>query len=70
MTTRSTNHDWLALRPEEALDPGLPICDPHHHLWDRVKGRVAARYLLDEILDDVSGGHDVVSTVSTAGGGM
>jgi len=18
---------------EEAIDPGLPICDPHHHLW-------------------------------------
>ena len=26
------NDDWPALTVEEALDPGLPICDPHHHL--------------------------------------
>ncbi|RPH77646.1 MAG: amidohydrolase, partial [Candidatus Rokuibacteriota bacterium] len=45
MTTRSTNHDWLALTPEAPLEPGLPICDPHHHLWDRQAGRVAPRYL-------------------------
>src|SRR6267154_2449237 len=26
---------WLAKRPPEAaLEPGLPIIDPHHHLWD------------------------------------
>jgi L-fuconolactonase len=63
MTTRSTNHDWLAQTPETALEPGLPICDPHHHLWDRARGRVAERYFLDEILEDVGGGHNVVSTV-------
>ena len=27
--------DWLARRNEPALEPGLPIIDPHHHLWDR-----------------------------------
>jgi len=26
--------DWLAKRTEEILEPGLPIIDPHHHLWD------------------------------------
>ncbi|MBW1886467.1 MAG: amidohydrolase, partial [Deltaproteobacteria bacterium] len=26
---------WLASGEEEALEPELPICDPHHHLWDR-----------------------------------
>ena len=26
---------WLALTEEEAIDPGMPICDPHHHFWDR-----------------------------------
>ena len=35
MTARTTNHDWLALTVEEPLEPELPICDPHHHLWDR-----------------------------------
>ncbi len=23
---------WLELTVEEAIDPCLPICDPHHHL--------------------------------------
>jgi len=32
MTVRSKNHDWLALTVEAALEPELPICDPHHHL--------------------------------------
>ena len=39
---------WLAKAPpEEVLEPALPICDPHHHLWDRERkvpgraGRVA-----------------------------
>jgi hypothetical protein len=27
-------NDWLALTPEPPLEPGLPICDPHHHFWD------------------------------------
>jgi len=26
---------WLALTQEEPLEPLTPICDPHHHLWDR-----------------------------------
>ena len=26
------NDDWLNLTPEEALEPDLPILDPHHHL--------------------------------------
>ena len=26
---------WLAKRPSEAaLEPALPIIDPHHHFWD------------------------------------
>ena len=27
--------DWLAKRREAALEPDLPIVDPHHHLIDR-----------------------------------
>jgi L-fuconolactonase len=26
--------DWLDRRKEPILEPGLPIVDPHHHLWD------------------------------------
>lgn len=63
MTTRSTNHDWLAKTPETALEPDLPICDPHHHLWDFRPGGVQKRYFLDEMLEDLAGGHNVVSTV-------
>src|SRR5438552_2935759 len=44
---------------EDVLEPGLPICDPHHHLWDH-PGR---RYLLDELLADTGSGHDVRATV-------
>jgi predicted TIM-barrel fold metal-dependent hydrolase len=46
---------------EEVIDPDLPICDSHHHLWDGPGER--GRYLLDEFLRDVGGGHRIVSTV-------
>jgi predicted TIM-barrel fold metal-dependent hydrolase len=70
MTQPSKNHDWLGLTVEEPLDPDLPICDPHHHLWDHNSARVAERYLLDEILEDVGSGHNVVSTVFIECGSM
>ena len=70
MTVPSTNQDWLALTVEAALDPDLPICDPHHHLWDKRAARVSERYLLDEILEDIGGGLNVVSTVFIEGGAM
>jgi L-fuconolactonase len=44
---------------EDVIEPGLPICDPHHHLWD-YPGR---RYLLDELLADTDSGHRVTATV-------
>ena len=57
---------WLALAEEDALEPALPICDPHHHLWDHP----GSRYLLDELLADVGDGHNVVSTVFMECGSM
>ena len=45
--------------PEEILEPDLPICDPHHHLWDFP----GSRYLLPELLADLQSGHNVKSTV-------
>jgi predicted TIM-barrel fold metal-dependent hydrolase len=50
---------WLAQVNEPVLEPNLPICDPHHHLWDHPN----SRYLLDELLLDTGSGHNVVSTV-------
>ena len=57
-------NDWLALTPEDALEPDIPICDPHHHFWDYRTERIPfQRYLLHELADDVNGGHNVRSTV-------
>ncbi|MDP6688797.1 MAG: amidohydrolase family protein [Alphaproteobacteria bacterium] len=70
MATKSTNAEWLAQVVEETIDPELPICDPHHHLWEFKYERVAHRYLLDEILEDLNSGHNVVSTVFIECGAM
>jgi predicted TIM-barrel fold metal-dependent hydrolase len=51
--------DWLDRRREPALEPELPIIDPHHHLWDRPDWR----YLLDDLLADTRTGHNIVATV-------
>ncbi|SFK60648.1 amidohydrolase family protein [Falsiroseomonas stagni] len=51
--------DWLARHREAALEPGLPIIDPHHHLWGEARGR----YLLDDFLVDAASGHDIRASV-------
>jgi predicted TIM-barrel fold metal-dependent hydrolase len=57
-------NDWLALTQEPALEPEIAICDPHHHFWDLRPDRVPyQRYLLHELIADVSCGHAVRSTV-------
>jgi len=54
-------HAWLAKsRPETALEPDLPIIDPHHHFWSSPERGV---YLLPELLADIGGGHNIISTV-------
>jgi predicted TIM-barrel fold metal-dependent hydrolase len=50
---------WLAQVREDILEPERPICDPHHHLWDRP----GSRYVLDELLADTGSGHRVEATV-------
>src|SRR5215475_8382503 len=42
--------DWLAKRREAALEPDLPIVDPHHHLIDRPEN---GTYLLRDLLADI-----------------
>ena len=52
---------WLGKRPTEAaLEPDLPIIDPHHHFWDSPQ---RGQYLLPDLLADIGGGHNIVSTV-------
>lgn len=53
------NPEWLAEVKEAALEPGLPIIDPHHHLWDHP----GSRYQLDELMADVGEGHNIRATV-------
>ena len=55
----SVRPNWLSRRTEPVLEPSLPIVDAHHHLWERE----GWRYMADDLLEDVSGGHNVVATV-------
>ncbi len=50
---------WLERTVEDALEPELEICDPHHHLWNYPD----SRYLVDEFLVDTGSGHHVTRTV-------
>ncbi len=52
-------NDWLARRTEPALEPALPIIDPHHHLWERPDWV----YMLHDLLADTNTGHKIVATV-------
>ncbi|MFV0294779.1 MAG: amidohydrolase family protein [Hyphomicrobiaceae bacterium] len=53
--------DWLARHTEPALEPDLPVIDPHHHLWaPPVRPQ---HYFLEEFNQDLSQGHNIVSTV-------
>ncbi len=54
---------YLSKTVEEAIEPEIPICDPHHHFWDRTELRPRGRYLLDELLADTGSGHNITETV-------
>lgn len=49
---------WLALTVEQPLEPGLAICDAHHHLWEYP----GQRYLVEELRRDAAG-HRLLRTV-------
>ena len=57
---------WTKLRVEPALEPDLPIVDPHHHVWDDERGR----YLIHELAEDTGSGHNIVATVFVEAGAM
>ena len=66
----ATNDAWLSGTIEATLDPKLPICDAHHHLWNFRADGVEECYLLDDFLRDTSSGHNIVSTVFIECGAM
>jgi L-fuconolactonase len=47
------------LTAEAALEPNLPICDPHHHLRERPNDR----YFFEEFIQDTGTGHNIMATV-------
>jgi L-fuconolactonase len=57
---------WTKQRVEPALEPALPIVDPHHHVWDDERGR----YLMHELAEDTGSGHNIVATVFVEAGAM
>src|SRR5262245_23422069 len=55
-------NEWTKKRQEPALEPDLPIIDPHHHLWDSEER--GGRYLMHELAEDTAtGGHNILATV-------
>src|SRR5438067_8197097 len=64
----AAGQDWVALTQEAALEPQLPIIDPHHHLWDD-PDRMPRRYLLEQLVPDTRG-HNVRQTVFIECGSM
>jgi L-fuconolactonase len=55
---------WLALTPEEPVEPDLPIIDCHHHFWDWPDDRFSdtRHYMVEELVADAAG-HNVRQTV-------
>ncbi len=60
--SRESHWAWLGQVEEEVLEPDLPICDPHHHLW-LDDGHTGWPYTLDHLHGDTGAGHNVVRTV-------
>ena len=53
---------WIAQIREKALEPDLPICDPHHHLWLDA-GHTGWAYRLEDFHGHTASGHNIVRTV-------
>ena len=60
--TQRPNEEWLArAAPEAALEPDLPIIDPHLHFWHHKSGY---RYFVEEFARDAAeSGHNIEGTV-------
>ena len=58
---------WIDKVQEEIIDPEREIIDPHHHLWhgpeDPPGIKDTYRYLLEDLWNDTSSGHNIKKTV-------
>ena len=59
MVMKVNPNKWLDQTKEEIIEPEIAICDPHHHFWDQRVERGYPRYQLDELLADITSGHNV-----------
>jgi L-fuconolactonase len=57
---------WTKQLSEPVIEAELPIIDPHHHLWDDHRGR----YLIAELTEDTSSGHNIIATIYIESGSM
>ena len=59
--------NWINGVKEEIIDPDMEIIDPHHHLWhgpeDPPGIKESYRYLLEDLWNDTSSGHNIKKTV-------
>ena len=61
-TPTNKHAQWIAQVQEDALEPDLPICDAHHHLWLDT-GHTGWPYTLADLHADTGTGHNIVRTV-------
>ena len=58
------NEEWLEKVVEEAIEPELPIIDPHHHLWNGDNQLAGSfPYLIENLNEDTFSGHNIVGTI-------
>lgn len=64
-TTQELEEWHRSAEPELAIEPHLPVIDTHHHLYGQ---RGDPRYYqMQDLIDDLSGGHAVIGTVYVEG---
>ena len=66
----SKNDIWLSKTKEVALEPSLPICDSHHHLWEFKNEFIQPKYLIDDYIADINSGHNIKKTIFIECGSM
>jgi len=60
MSPQPGTNEWLNQVHEDIIEPGLPIIDPHHHLWREGQG---LHYTINELHGDTDNGHNIVKTL-------
>lgn len=61
--SRAELDEWHGPETEPVLEPELPIIDCHHHLFERTPDG----YRLDDFMNDLASGHNIVGSVFIEG---